>query len=261
MKHKVCETNLQREQQEYFVSQASSLEKQFKQRRINFYSCLTIEDARNQIEALILAFAKSEEDTRIGFSDSVSLHQLGIYELVNGINNVKVTNPFERFDDGKYKIFGKLPPGQLDLPRNEYYELMEKLWDGMRSTLLSDIFIIGANAITLKGQIVSTDGTGNRVGGMIFGPRKVIIIVGRNKICKDVDDAIKRNRNVAAPLNYFRHNNKHHGRFDNPCMKLGYCVDCNSPRRACLKTVIIDGEMEGYKDRTHLILVNEDLGL
>lgn len=67
-------------------------------------------------------------------------------------------------------------------------------------------------------------------------------------------------RDDKVALNYFRHNVKHHNRFDNPCMKLGYCVDCNSPRRGCLKTVIIYGEMEGFKDRTHIILVNEDLG-
>ena len=75
----------------------------------------------------------------------------------------------------------------------------------MRASLLSDVFIIGANAITMKGEIVSIDGEGNRVAGMMCGPKHVIVVVGRNKICLDLDEALKRIRNVAAPLNYIRH--------------------------------------------------------
>jgi hypothetical protein len=86
-------------------------------------------------------------------------------------------------------------------------------------------------------------------------------VVGKNKITEDVDSAIRRNRDVAAPLNYFRHNEKHHNRFENPCMKLGCCADCSSERRACWNTVIIDGAIEFHKDRLHLVLVNENLGL
>ena len=76
--------------------------------------------------------------------------------------------------DGKYKIFGKLPPGKLDLPYDEYYTLVEKLIEKMRETLLTDLFVIGANAVTMNGEIVSIDGSGNRVAEMIFGPRKYI---------------------------------------------------------------------------------------
>lgn len=131
----------------------------------------------------------------------------------------------------------------------------------MRQTLLADVLIIGANAITQNGEIVSTDGAGNRVAGMIFGPKKVIVVVGRNKLTRDIDQAIERNRNVAAPLNYFRHNLKHHNRYNNPCLITGRCVDCDHPRRACLNTVIVSGAVEANKDRIHLLFVNEDLGL
>jgi len=126
---------------------------------------------------------------------------------------------------------------------------------------MADILIIGANAITMKGEIVSTDGAGNRVAGMIFGPRKVIIIVGKNKLVQTAEEGIKRNRNIAAPLNYLRHNLKHHSSYDNPCLKTGYCIDCDHPRRACLNTVIISGAVEANKDRIHLLFVNENLGL
>lgn len=75
---------------------------------------------------------------------------------------------------GKYKIFGKLPSRKLDLPYDEYYTLVEKLIDKMRETLLTDLFVIGANAITMNGEIVSIDSSANRVAGLKFGPRKHI---------------------------------------------------------------------------------------
>lgn len=125
----------------------------------------------------------------------------------------------------------------------------------MRETLLTDLFVIGANAITMNGEIVSIDGTGNRVAGMIFGPKKVINIADKNKIVKDLDQALYRIRNITAPLNYIRHINKHHNRFDEiPCVKLRYCVDCSHPRSGCYNTVIVRGAVEINKDRIHLII-------
>ena len=232
----------------------------FARRRINFHACETVSDAQEKVKELVLSFKTQGSTTRVGFGDSVTLHQLDIFRIVEEIPDLEVIDPMKRQPDGKYVVFGDQPPGRLDLPLDEYLSLMDKLVDKMRASLDSDIFIIGANAITMRGQIVSTDGTGNRVGGMVFGPRKVLIVVGRNKIVEDVDAAIKRNRNVAAPLNYFRHNQKHHNRFDNPCMKVGYCEECNSERRGCLNTVIVDGAIELFKDRLHVVLVNEDLG-
>jgi hypothetical protein len=214
--------------------------------------------------SLIDSFKRDQGQTTIGFSDSVTLHQVDAFNLVEERyknKNCEIINPMERFEDGKYTVFGKQPPGKLNLPKDEYFACMEKLIQEMRKSIMTDVFIIGANAITMNGQIVSTDGTGNRVAGMVFGPKKVIIVIGKNKLVKTLDEAIGRNRNIAAPLNYHRHNAKHHNRFDNPCMTLGKCTDCNSPRRGCLNTVIIDGAMEANKDRIHLIFINENLGL
>lgn len=163
---------------------------------------------------------------------------------------------------GKYKVFEDQPTGKLDLPRDEYYRRMGTVVEAMRQTLLSDVLIIGANAITLKGEIVSIDGSGNRVAGMMFGPKHVIIVVGANKICMDLDEALKRIRNVAAPLNYIRHINKHHNRYDElPCVQKGKCFDCVHPRSACRKIAIMRGEVEFNADRTHLLVVNDNLGL
>ena len=173
----------------------------------------------------------------------------------------QVNNPFIRYPDGKLIAFGKQPEGKLNLPKDEYVKLQKKFLEQKRSTLLSDILIIGANAITINGDIVSTDGAGNRVAGMIFGPRKVIVVVGKNKLTTSIEQAIERNRNIAAPLNYIRHNMKHHNRYDNPCVQKGHCTDCSHPRRACLNTVIVSGAVEANKDRIHLVYVNDDLGL
>jgi hypothetical protein len=257
----IDERNVTLEKLDLFHAQAAQMARKLAPRRINFYPCDDKAAALETILSLVRSFQLADRVTRIGFADSVTLHQLDVFQNVKAMENTEIINPMERFDDGKYVVFGQLPPGPMNLPHDEYYKIMNRLWDKMRESLDTDVFIIGANAITASGQIVSTDGTGNRVGGMIFGPRRVIVVVGRNKVCKNLDEAIQRNRNVAAPLNYFRHNQKHHNRFDNPCMKTGACLDCSSPRRGCLKTVIIDGEMEGFKDRTHLVLVNDDLGL
>jgi hypothetical protein len=97
----------------------------------------------------------------------------------------------------------------------------------MRQQQVCDIFISSSNAITLDGYICNLDGHGNRVAAMIFGPRKVIVIAGTNKICKDETAAWVRIKAIAAPLNMKRLNRP------NPCTKTGECMDCNLPTRGC----------------------------
>ncbi len=256
----ISETDIDPEKIEFFRIQSKQMARKFKSKRINFYSCESLSGALEQVVTLVEEFKKKDSKTLLGFGDSVSLHQVGVHSAIEKIENLKIIDPLKRWPDGKYEVFGSLPPGKLNLPIDEYYGLMEKLWDVMRESLKADIYIIGANAITMDGQIVSIDGTGNRVGGMAFGPKKVIIVVGSNKITKDIPSAIQRNLEIAAPLNYLRHNVKHHNRFDNPCLKVGFCTDCRSQRRGCLNQVIIDGATELNRDRIHLILVNGDLG-
>ena len=178
------------EKLEFFRIQADEIAKNCKSKRINCYSCESVSAGLIQVVELVNVFKKKNGETKVGYGDSVSLHQLGVHKEIERISNLKIIDPLKRWPDGKYEVFGSLPPGKLNLPKDAYYGLMEKLWDMMRESLKTDIFIIGANAITMKGQIVSTDGTGNRVGGMVFGPKKVIIVVGRNKIPKDIDSAI-----------------------------------------------------------------------
>ena len=133
-----------------------------------------------------------------------------------------------------------------------------------REALLSDIFLTGTNAITMDGKIVSIDGSGNRVAAMIFGPKKVIVVTGVNKIVRDVNDAINRIHMISAPLNGKRHMLKHgidenHGTL--PCIKTGMCTDCKKHKyRMCRYTVIIDGTAWFDKGRMHVVLVGEELG-
>ena len=112
-----------------------------------------------------------------------------------------------------------------------------------------------------KGEIVSVDGLGNRVSSMIFGPKHVIVIVGKNKITTDLDAALNRVHNYAAPLTYIRHANKHYTKHENlPCVKLGRCVNCSNLESACMNTVIVRGQIHHHADRIHLIVVNKELG-
>ncbi len=99
--------------------------------------------------------------------------------------------------------------------------------------LTSDFFICGTNAITLSGELMNRDGVGNRVAAMIFGPKTVFIVAGTNKIVRDLEEADKRIKMHAAPMNNKRYETP------NPCVKLGECVDCNNKTRICNITTVI----------------------
>jgi hypothetical protein len=123
--------------------------------------------------------------------------------------------------------------------------------------------LTSTNAITLDGRLVSIDGAGNRVAAMIFGPKKVIVITGANKIVTDVDEALHRIHNVVSPVNSLRHYMKHQQAeaMERPCVKTGKCTDCLHEWRVCRNTVIIDGCQPPEKGRISVILVGEELGI
>ncbi len=173
----------------------------------------------------------------------------------------EINQPLERSRTGQYAVYGEEPPGRMNLPYEDWKKKSDKWMEGLRSSLTCDLLVISANAVTLNGEIVSIDGIGNRVSGMIFGPRHVICIVGRNKIVKDVDFALDRIHNHVVPLTYIRHNMKHWSNFQEvPCVKTGRCVNCSHPESACLNTVIVRGQVKQHEDRIHLIVINQDLG-
>ena len=102
-----------------------------------------------------------------------------------------------------------------------------------RQHFLADVYLSGTNAVTLDGKLVNVDATGNRVGAMLFGPDKVFIVVGINKVVKDVAEAENRVKVWASPPN-----NKRLG-YPNPCAQTGICVDCQGPSRICNITTIV----------------------
>lgn len=151
--------------------------------------------------------------------------------------------------------------GIIEYLRSGKYEFLDRYKEGLsgedigkiyRDSFFADAYFTSSNAITEEGELYNVDGNGNRVAAMLFGPKKVIVVVGVNKIVKDIDEAIKRNREIAAPANAKRLNKA------TPCAKVGHCMDCNSNERICNEYTII--KRQGNKDRIHVIFLNEELG-
>ena len=124
----------------------------------------------------------------------------------------------------------------------------------MRRQLTCDLFLTGTNAVTISGFLVNIDATGNRVASMFFGPQKVIVVAGRNKIVEgDAMEAMQRVKSWATPPNAKRLN------FNTPCARTGFCSNCNSPERLCRVTTILERKPRFTDIR--VLVVNEDMGL
>ncbi len=168
-----------------------------------------------------------KDGTSVGCGDSVTLEQMGVFEYLR---------------EREIIFLDKFNPS---LSREEKQKLYLK-------NFTVDTFITGANAITLDGKIFNIDGNGSRVAPILYGPKQVIIVVGRNKITTDVDCAIKRVRQIAAPLDAKRLGKS------TPCVSLNRCIDCNHKERICNDFVLITGQF--IKDRIKVIIVNQKLG-
>ena len=129
----------------------------------------------------------------------------------------------------------------------------DKSMERRREAILTDLFFTGTNAVIESGMLVNLDMIGNRVGGITFGPKFVVIVVGRNKIVSNLEEAMNRIKNIAAPANAIRHAK------NTPCAKTSYCMDCKSPDRICNIWTI--HEKSYPKGRIKVILINRDLGL
>lgn len=168
----------------------------------------------------------------IGLGDSLTLHQIGI---------------ITRLENAGYRV---LNPWAA--PNQEEKLKMQK------QIFTSDVFLTGCNALTLKGELVNMDGRGNRVAAMIFGPDKVIVVVGVNKIVQNVEEALTRIRLVAAPANAKRHDFEKGHR--PPCAETGFCAQCRPPLSICCISSVIRGQRLG-QERIKVFIIGEDLGL
>lgn len=117
----------------------------------------------------------------------------------------------------------------------------------------ADVYLCSANAVLETGALLNIDGTGNRVGSLICGPKKAIVIAGRNKLCTDYDEALARIKAVACPQNARRLNLK------TPCAATGICTDCSSPQRMCHVTALLERPTNALPE-FHVLLVDEDMG-
>jgi hypothetical protein len=187
--------------------------------------------ADNGNEAVKLILDLIPEDAQVGVGDSATIRQISILdELMK--RGSKIINPFtDEFLIDKPGLRGEV----------------------QRKALGSDVFITSSNAITLDGKIVNVDMVGNRVTGMIFGPKRVIIIVGKNKIVNNVDEALYRIKNVIAPYHAWRK------RFNTPCATTRVCCDCDSPQRICNVTAILNKKPRRIEST--VVVIDENLGL
>ncbi len=201
---------------------AAHLVKQLTKRRMAASYAPTAAQAREEIVAMIPGGAT------VSRGGSMSLVEMGLWEALAQKTGVEVIDPFT--------------PGLSP----------EEALARMRRGLLADYFIAGANALTMDGKLVNLDATGNRVAAMCFGPEKVILAVGLNKVTPDLDSALARVKHHAAPINAIRLNR------ETPCAETGQCLDCLSPGRICNMWSIIEGHR--FENRIHVKLVGEDLG-
>jgi len=147
--------------------------------------------------------------------------------------------------------------GLVDALKTDKYKFidrdrMEDKRKAMMDSYDADFFISSANAMTEDGILINVDGNSNRVSAICQGPKQVIFIIGMNKVCSDVDSAMKRARNVAAPINAQRFG------LATPCSKTGSCMDCKSPDTICCQILIT--RFSRHKGRIKVILVNDSLG-
>lgn len=165
----------------------------------------------------------------VSWGDSLTLHLLGIIPKFKEMEDVELIETFGEHLTWREQIYNR------------------------KKALSSDMFLTGTNAITVKGQLVNVDMIGNRVAGIAFGPRNVVIFVGVNKVVANLDEAMDRIKSIAAPKNAIRHKE-----LKTPCQATGKCMDCNSPQRLCNTWTITE---KSYPvGRIKIVLINEELG-
>ncbi|MBU3090593.1 lactate utilization protein [Clostridium sp. CF011] len=190
----------------------------------NGFSAVYLEKGEEASEFIMSNVHKGD---RVGFGGSMTISELGIQEKVKAMGGVVL-------DHGD--------------PTLTPYEKVET----MRGELLSDVYLCSSNAVTLDGELVNVDGAGNRVAAMSFGPKKVIVVVGVNKICKNEASAFERIEQIAAPKNNMRLN------MPNPCTKTGVCNDCKTDTRICRIYSVI--KRKPMRTDITVVVIGEDFG-
>lgn len=206
--------------QQYYENLAESLIEKFGLRQIEAYY------AADRKEALEKACRYLSPESSVSWGGSVTLSEIGLIDAIKASDCTIYDRAEAVTPQQKRELFGKIAS--------------------------CDYYFMSSNAITLDGQLVNIDGTGNRVASLIHGPQNVVIIAGMNKIVPDIKSAIARIRNMAAPPNAVRLN------YNTPCKELGRCADCLS--RDCICDQIVITRRSFVPNRIKIILVGEELG-
>lgn len=242
----IDELNVQAEFHSYWQQQAGLAVANFRRKRLH---AEYVPDRRAALEKVLSLIPPGAS---VGWGNSVTLRQIGVISALKESGDHQVFDSFVVDEDGNSLLSGE---ERLNL---------------QRQALLADVFLSGANAITLDGKVVATDANGNRVAAMIFGPKKVIIVAGINKLVPDLDAALDRIHRVASPVNFRRLASKYHrtAYYELPCVKTGKCVDCTHPERGCCYTIIIEAGRSAspqfpleHVNRVNIVLVGESLGI
>jgi L-lactate utilization protein LutB len=179
--------------------------------------------AATKEEALQIALGLIDEQSSVTMGGGMSVHEIGLVDALKA---------------GNYQFIDR--------------DAIKDKRAAMLAAYDADVFLSSVNAMTDDGVLVNIDGNANRVSAIAQGPKKVIFIVGMNKVCGDVDGAMKRARNVAAPINAQRFG------LNTPCTKTGACADCKSPDTICCQFLVT--RYSRHAGRIHVILVNDVLG-
>ena len=179
--------------------------------------------AADREEALKMALSLIPEGSTVTMGGGMSIHEIGLSQALK---------------EGNWNF----------IDRDEIADKRA----AMLAAYDADVFLSSVNAMTEDGELVNIDGNANRVSAIAQGPKKVLFIVGMNKVCNDIDGAMKRARNVAAPVNAQRFG------LSTPCAKTGACMNCKSPDTICCQFLIT--RFSRHPGRIHVILVNDFLG-
>lgn len=204
-----------------YENQAKTVIKALEKRNMRGYYCA---DCSSAVE---LARELTPEGSVVSFGGSMSLADSGVMDMLRNRSDIRL----------------------IDRSKAQTPEETRQMY---RDSFSADVYFMSTNAITLDGELINIDGNGNRVAALIYGPDKVVIIAGMNKLVSTVEDGINRVSDIAAPANGVRLNKQ------TPCATTGYCHDCLSPDCMCSHTVITRRCFTA--DRIHVILVGEVLG-
>lgn len=186
--------------------------------------------AKDREEACKLALGLIPAGATVAMGNSLTLRETGIFAALTG---------------GGYNLINQFEPG---IPPEENIRRRKQ-------GLLADVYLTSSNALTADGELVNIDGKGNRVAAMMFGPDRVIVVVGKNKLVRDLAEGWDKVKHETAPALA-----KRLGR-STPCAASGACSECASPQRMCRCYTVIGSQMPADRDRMHVIIVDEDLGI